>query len=114
MNGERRNLPPVGGFHFHPAGPCGYTHADGKSCTRLTIPRSSAMPTPRRVPRSVGVLLGVAALAATSCSSSGTLHPVRGKVVVGDKPAAGATVMFHPEGGDLNSVPATAIVGPDG
>jgi hypothetical protein len=63
--------------------------------------------------RSIRFLLALAAFSATSCSS-GTLHPVRGKVVVGDKPAAGAVVMFHPEGGDLNDVPATGVAADDG
>jgi hypothetical protein len=65
--------------------------------------------------RSLGVRLVplLVALATTACSS-GTLHPVRGKVVVGDKPAAGAVVMFHPEGGDLNDVPATGVAADDG
>jgi hypothetical protein len=65
--------------------------------------------------KSLGIRLVplVVALAASSCSS-GSLHPVRGKVVVGDKPAAGALVMFHPEGGDLNDVPASGVAGEDG
>jgi hypothetical protein len=58
-------------------------------------------------------LVAIVALAFVSCSSS-SLHPVRGRVVVGDKPAAGAVVMFHPEDGDLNSIPSTAIAGEDG
>ena len=68
---------------------------------------------PTRVRRAPS-LLAVVALALTSCSSGGSLHPVRGKVVVGEKPAVGALVVFHPEGGDLNSVPATGVAGDDG
>src|SRR5262245_2200488 len=63
--------------------------------------------------RRVRPLLALVALALTSCSS-GSVYPVRGKVVVGDKPAAGAVVMFHPEGADLENVPATAVAADDG
>jgi hypothetical protein len=65
--------------------------------------------------RRVAVLLALAAgVGTTSCSSGGGLHPVQGKVTVGDKPAAGAQVMFHAEGGDISSVPATGTAGLDG
>src|SRR5262245_59827824 len=68
-----------------------------------------------RSPRRAVVPLFVAlAVWVTSCSSGGTLYPVRGKVSVGGKAAAGANLVFHPEGGDMKSVPATATAGPDG
>jgi hypothetical protein len=74
------------------------------------------MPSRHSLPR-IAVVLALALAAGVgtiSCSSSGTLHPVQGKVMVGDKPAAGALVMFHAEAGDINNVPATGTVGPDG
>jgi hypothetical protein len=72
------------------------------------------MPSRHSLPRVAVVLALAAGVGTTSCSSSGTLHPVQGKVMAGDKPAGGALVMFHAEGADINSVPATATVGPDG
>jgi len=72
------------------------------------------MPGRRSLPRVALVLALAAGVGTTSCSSSGTLHPVQGKVMAGDRPATGAQVMFHAEGGDINSVPATGTVGPDG
>jgi hypothetical protein len=75
--------------------------------------RPSGRPTANLGVYSARLLLVVAVLATTSCSSD-ALHPVRGKVVVGDKPAAGAVIMFHPDGGDVNSVPATAVAAADG
>jgi len=60
------------------------------------------------------LLVTMAAVGTTSCSSGGGLQPVQGRVMVGDKAAAGAQVMFHPEGGDINSVPATGTAGLDG
>jgi|SRR5262245_8148934 len=68
-----------------------------------------------RSPRRAVVPLFVAlAVWVTSCSSGGSLYPVRGKVSVNGKAAAGANLIFHPEGGDMKSVPATATAGPDG
>ncbi len=49
-----------------------------------------------------------------SCSSSERLHIVRGKILVNGKPAAGAMLVFHPEGGGMQSTPATAIASEDG
>jgi hypothetical protein len=65
-------------------------------------------------PRVVGVLFAALTLAVMSCSPADTLHPVRGKVSVNGAPAPGALLVFHPEGGDMKSIPATATTGPDG
>jgi hypothetical protein len=54
------------------------------------------------------------ALAGVSCSSSDNLYPVRGKVLSGGQPAAGATLVFHREGGTLKDMPPTATVEADG
>jgi hypothetical protein len=61
------------------------------------------------------LLLGSAlALAAASCSSDDSLHPVSGKVLVGGQPAAGALLVFHREGATIHNIPSTATVEPDG
>jgi len=72
------------------------------------------MPSRQFLSRAALLLAVMATVGTTSCSSGGGLHPVQGKVMVGEKPAAGAQVMFHPEGGDINSIPATGTAGPDG
>jgi hypothetical protein len=51
----------------------------------------------------------------SGCGSGSGLQPLSGKVVVGDKPAVGAMIMFHLDGnGDMNAIPATAIAREDG
>jgi hypothetical protein len=43
------------------------------------------------------------------------MNPVSGSVTVNGQPAAGATVMFFPDGASgINVVPSTGIVGADG
>ena len=58
-------------------------------------------------------LFAATALACSSCSSDGT-NPVTGKVLVNGQPAAGANVMFFPEGATKNAVPSTGRAGADG
>jgi hypothetical protein len=58
------------------------------------------------------VLVSVMFLSA--CSSSPSLEPVSGKVLVAGKPAVGAMVMFIPEAPDPKVFPATAIADADG
>jgi len=72
--------------------------------------------TTRPLFRPFAVGLGLAALALTgpACSSGGGLHPVRGQVTFNGEPAAGAIVVFHPDGGGIQSVPPTAVVAADG
>ena len=53
-------------------------------------------------------------LIAAGCSQEGTYLPVTGSVLVDGQPAAGASVVFHLEGGDMHSIPASGIVGDDG
>src|SRR5262249_41645119 len=65
-------------------------------------------------PRVVGLLFAALTLAVASCSADVALHPVRGKVSVNGAPAPGAVLVFHPEGGDMKSIPATATTGADG
>jgi hypothetical protein len=48
------------------------------------------------------VLLASTVLLLSSCSRSGSLHPVRGKVLVKGVPAKGAVVTFHPKGEDAS------------
>jgi hypothetical protein len=72
------------------------------------------MPSPRHRFRVAPALFAAAALAFSSCSSDG-LNPVTGSVTVGGQPAAGATVMFFPEGASgMNVVPSSGVVGADG
>jgi hypothetical protein len=72
------------------------------------------MPPPRRWVRVAFALIAAAALSCSSCSSNG-LSPVSGKVMVKGQPAAGARVVFIPEGAtDLKTVPASGAVGEDG
>jgi hypothetical protein len=54
------------------------------------------------------------AVAGPACSSGGGMHPVRGKVSVSGQPAAGAVLVFHPDGAGLQAIPPTAVAGPDG
>ena len=73
------------------------------------------MTTSRRfLRRTVSALLAILMLATASCSSEATLNIVRGKVLVNSKPADGAMVVFHLEGGDINTIPATGACGADG
>ena len=62
----------------------------------------------------VGLLFAALAVAGPACSSGDGLHPVRGQVSVNGDPAAGAVIVFHPDGGGLQAVPPTAVVAPDG
>ena len=55
------------------------------------------------------------ALLATSCSSSDTLHPVQGKVLLDGSPLQGALVTLHPKsGGDLKTIPSNGLSKEDG
>ena len=66
----------------------------------------------------VSVLLAVAAaVGLAGCGGGGgpKLYPVRGAVHFQDKPAAGATVVFHPLAAGNHSAPKpSGTVGPDG
>ncbi|HJZ59933.1 MAG TPA: hypothetical protein VKE74_33635 [Gemmataceae bacterium] len=59
-------------------------------------------------------VVAVLALATASCSSSGALNSVRGKVSVGGQPAAGAMLVFHREGATIKDMPPTATAESDG
>jgi hypothetical protein len=61
--------------------------------------------------RTCGVL---AALFCGGCGSGATLVPVTGRVLVEGKPAAGAYVRFHPEGGERGLPLPSARVKEDG
>jgi outer membrane autotransporter protein len=65
-------------------------------------------------PSAVGLCFAALAVAGPACSSGGGLHPVRGQLTVNGEPAGGAIIVFHPEGGNLQSVPPTAVVAADG
>src|SRR5262245_9876129 len=67
-----------------------------------------------RPPLRFGLVAGlVLVLPMTGCGPS--YYPVKGKVMVGDKPAVGAMVMFFPEGEKkTNYTPPTGTVGDDG
>jgi hypothetical protein len=68
-----------------------------------------------RIRRSLaGAIFASFVLGFASCDSGGTLNPVHGKVMVGGKPAAGASVVFQVEGSDINDIPATGTCGSDG
>lgn len=59
-------------------------------------------------------IVAALALAFTSCSSSDALHPVSGKVLVNEKPAAGAFLVFHRDGATIHNTPSTATAEADG
>ncbi len=72
------------------------------------------MPPPRRRARVAFLLFAAAALCCSSCSSNG-LSPVSGKVMVKGHPAAGARVVFQPEGAaDMNTVAPYGTAKEDG
>ncbi len=62
------------------------------------------------------ISFAVAMLVFVGCSSSTPkLYSVKGKVLVGDTPAAGALVVFHPKGQTgVNTLRPSAVVGEDG
>lgn len=77
-----------------------------------------AIPGPR-CGRSHWLVLSAAALMLSGCSSKKIegrkpVFPVRGKLLVGDQPAPGAMVIFHPAGGSFDAERPFAHVGPDG
>ncbi|MFO0846454.1 MAG: carboxypeptidase-like regulatory domain-containing protein [Gemmataceae bacterium] len=58
---------------------------------------------------------GLLALGLSSCGDGRKpTFPVSGKVVLGDKPVANATVVFHPAGGDANELRPRATTQADG
>jgi hypothetical protein len=79
------------------------------------LQNETAMPSsPRRTRAALG-LFAAAVLACPSCSSDGGLSPVAGKVMVNGKPAAGARVIFLPEGAtDMNVVAPYGTAKDDG
>jgi hypothetical protein len=63
----------------------------------------------------LAAFLGGVALSITSCSSQKRVYPVEGKVLFDGRPAAGATVQFHPTGAnDKEPIVPQAQVGTDG
>jgi hypothetical protein len=55
------------------------------------------------------------ALGCLSCSGSGKLYPVQGRVLHKDQPLKGALVTFHPKGADeVTAVRSTGLTGEDG
>ncbi len=59
-------------------------------------------------------VIASAMLLACGCSSKVKMAPVTGQVFLGDKPAANATVTFHPIGGAAGAVRPTGHVDSDG
>ncbi len=60
-------------------------------------------------------LVFLMSLLGLSCSSSSSLHPVRGKVLHNGQPLAKAMVTFHPkQGADLQTLPPTGLTNDDG
>src|SRR5262245_3939957 len=101
-------------FHFRSGPPDGILPLNsliGRSAARrfphMTVPLSL-----RRT--AVGLVFAGLFVAGPACSSGGRLHPVKGQVTVNGEPAAGAVVVFHPDGATIQSVPPTALVGADG
>jgi hypothetical protein len=61
------------------------------------------------------LLLFLGGLALPSCSGSGSLHAVHGKVLYKDEPIKGAVVFFHPQGNtDVNAQHPSGVTGEDG
>jgi len=56
----------------------------------------------------------VACVTLTSCSDRPRLNPVTGTVLFLDKPAEGATVVFHPADGGFDAHMPSGIAGADG
>jgi hypothetical protein len=56
----------------------------------------------------------VLALLAASCSSGPKLYPVKGQVFFDNKPAEGATVVFHLKDGPADAPKPSGTVGADG
>ncbi len=64
--------------------------------------------------RSLRLLSVVVTALCASCASGPKLHPVKGQVFFGGKPAEGARVVFHPVGADPNAPRPSGVVGADG
>jgi hypothetical protein len=63
----------------------------------------------------LAAFLGGVALLISSCSSQKRVYPVEGKVLCDGRPAAGATVRFHPTGAnEKDPLVPQAQVGADG
>jgi hypothetical protein len=61
------------------------------------------------------VLLALAGLSLSGCSSSAGLNPVEGRVLYQDRPLGGALVAFHPEAGaDINTENPVGFTKEDG
>jgi hypothetical protein len=61
------------------------------------------------------VLGACLSLCGVSCSGTGALHPVQGKVIYKSSPLSGALVTFHPKGSDdLKAVRPTGLTTEDG
>jgi hypothetical protein len=70
-----------------------------------------------RIQSRLGQAAAVASLAVllSSCGSGGPqLYPVKGSVLYEDKPAEGATVVFHPVNGQPDAPKPSGVVGKDG
>ena len=70
----------------------------------------------RNPSRRLGQAAAVASLAVLVSSGGGgpKLHPVKGTVLYEDKPAEGATVVFHPVNGPADAPKPSGVVGKDG
>ncbi len=76
------------------------------------------MPAHASVRQALGLGTALAAVACVSCAGGQKVYPVRGQVLFQGKPAAGATVVFHPVSADPKAVERpptpTGTVQPDG
>jgi hypothetical protein len=72
------------------------------------------IPLPPSPPRWRWLVL-LPALGCLSCSGSGTLYPVQGRVFHKDQPLKGALVTFHPKGtNEVSAVRPVGLTGEDG
>src|SRR5262249_18709683 len=62
----------------------------------------------------LAVVAGLACVGIACGGGGPKLYPVRGKVLFENKPAEGATVVFHPVGGEAGSAKPAGTVAADG
>jgi hypothetical protein len=86
---------------------------DGPDNTSEVFVKTRTLPVPTRTALVLLFVLG--GLALPSCSGSGGMHAVRGKVLYKNEPIKGAVVFFHPQGNaDVNAQHPSGVTGEDG
>jgi hypothetical protein len=87
--------------------------ADGPDNTSEVFVNRRTLPVRIRIGLPLLLVLGGVTL--PSCSGSGGLHAVRGKILYKNEPIKGAVVFFHPRGNaDINAQHPSGVTGEDG